>query len=219
MNRLLGYLFFLFLGPYATAQTTKIYDGREYVINSALISGTPFFKNGENPEGNMLLFDKVVYTDLPLLYDITADQLLTRRPGESSNVIVVKELVELFTLGQDTLVSLKKTATGLEDGFYLRIFDSPRYKSVARYRKSVKDPRSVNAKKYYEETVEYFVKTPASDQYVPLKTTGKLLSIDKQYKKNLKSLLRTHGMENSENLPAKIALVLDYLNKANKASL
>ncbi|MCD8539490.1 MAG: hypothetical protein LRY55_06745 [Leadbetterella sp.] len=221
MKGLFGGLVCLFFLANATAQTSnaKIYDGKEYVTGNTLVSGTPFYRNADHQENNSLLFDKVLYSGVPLLYDLKTDQLITRRPGEGINMIVVKEMVELFTVGKDTIVHLKEAGTGLADGFYLRVFDSPLYKSVARYKKTVKDPRSVNEKRYYEESVEYFIKTPATDTFVPLKSTAKLLSTDKKHKKNLKSLLRTHGMENSENFPAKIALVLDYLNKANTASI
>lgn len=221
MKRLLGSLLCLFPWVEGASQTlnTKIYDGKEYVVSNMLISGTPFLYNAENSENNTLLFDNVLYSGLLLFYDIKADQLITRRPGELSNVIVVKEMVELFTIGKDTIVRLKEAETGLADGFYLRVFDSPRYKSVARYKKAIKDPRSPNEKRYYTETVEYFIKTPASDRFVPLKNTGKLLSIDKKHKKNLKSLLRTYGMENNASATAKIALILDYLNKADTASI
>lgn len=219
MSRLLGCFLCFFPWVHATSQTlnSKIFDGREYVITGALISGTPFFNNAENSENNTLRFDQVLYTGLPLLYDIKADQLVTRRPGVLTNMIVVKELVDFFTIGKDTIVYLKETATGLTDGFYLQIFNSPTYKSVARYKKTIRDPRTVNEKRYYFETAEYFLNTPDSDHFVPLKNIRTLLSIDKQYKKNLRSLLRTHG--NREDFPATVALVLDYLNKASKASL
>lgn len=219
MNRLLGLLFCLFPLAQTTAQTlnTKIYDGKEYVVSNVLIAGTPFFENAENSENNTILFDKVLYSGVPLFYDIKADQLITRRPGELSSVIVVKEMVDLFTIGKDTIVRLKEANTGLADGFYLRLYDSPEYKGVARYKKAVKDPKTANEKRYYTETVEYFVKTPAADRFVPLKNAEKLLSFDKKHKKNLKSLLRTYGI--NENSTAKIAFILDYLNKANTVSI
>lgn len=216
MRKLSGGLLCLFLWTSASAQTThsKIYDGREYVIIPALISGTPFFKDTENSDHNSLLFDKVLYTGIPLLYDIRYDQLVTTREGELTNMIVVKELVDFFTIGKDTVVNLKESATGLSDGFYLQVFNSPDYKSVARYKKGVKDPRSVNEKRYYFETVEYFMKTPASDLFVPLRNNRNLFSINKQYKKGLKKLLQTQG--NREDFQGNIALALDYLNQMTR---
>ncbi len=216
MKRLLQCFLCLFPWAPATAQTlnSKIYDGREYVLSKTLISGTPFFHNGENQENNTLRFDRVIYSGVPLLYDIKADQLVTRRNSELTNMVVVKEMVDFFTIGKDTIVHLKQALTGLEDGFYLQIFNSPAYKGVARYKKVVRDPRSVNEKSYYFETVKYFIKTPDSGHFIPVGNIRNLLSIDKQYKKNLKRLLRAQGTR--EDFPASIALVLDYLNKANK---
>lgn len=215
MKRLLQCLFCFFPLVSATAQTFngKIYDGKEYVQGTMLISGTPFFHDGENQENNSLLFDKVLYRDVRLLYDIKTDELITRRRGELTDMIVVKEMVDFFTIGKDTIVHLKEAATGLSDGFYLQIFNSPAYKSVARYKKAVKQPRAVKEKSYYFETVKYFMKTPGSDHFIPVRNIGNLLSIDKQHKKKLRRLLRTHGSR--ESFPASIALVLDYLNKAS----
>ena len=219
MSRLLLCLFGVFSWAHATSQPVpdKIFNGREYIITGALVSGTPFFNNAENSENNTLRFDEVVYQGLPLLYDIKTDQLVTRRPGELTNMIIVKEMVDFFTIGKDTLLHLKEASTGLADGFYLQVFNSPAYKSVARYKKAVRDPRAINEKRYYFETVEYFLKTPDSEKFLPVKNIRTLLSVDKQYKKNLKSLLRTHG--NREDFPGSVALVLDYLNKTNRASL
>jgi len=200
----------------ATAQTShsKIYDGKEYVLTTILVSGSPFFNDGENQENNTLLFDKVLYKNVRLLYDIKADELITRRREELTDMIVVKELVDFFTIGKDTIVYLKEAATGLpDDGFYLQIFNSPAYKGVARYKKEIKEPRAVKEKSYYLETVKYFVKTPGSEHFIPVRNIRNLLTLDKQYKKKLRHLLRTHG--NPDSFPASIALVLDYLNKAS----
>lgn len=199
----------------ATAQTSnsKIYDGKEYVSNTIPVSGTPFFNDGGNQENNTILFDKVLYRDVRLLYDIKADELITRRRGELTNMIVVKELVDFFTIDKDTIVHLKEAVTGLPDGFYLQIFNSPAYKSVARHKKDIKEPRAVKEKSYYFKTVKYFVKTPGSEHFIPVRNIRNLITLDKQYKKKLRRLLRTHG--DRENFPASIALVLDYLNKAS----
>ena len=213
MNRLLGCVLCMLPWMESIAQMPreKLYDGREYVIIPSLISGTPFYKDAEDARSNAVCFDKVLYTEIPLLYDIRADELLATRPGELTNMVVVKEFVTFFTIGSDTIVHLNEDTTGLASGFYLQIFDSPHFKSVARYRKAVKDPRAVNEKRYYFQTVDYYLKTPASEHFVPLRNTRTLLSINKHHRKTLRKLLQTEG--NREDFRVNIALVLNYLNK------
>ena len=208
-------MFYFFPFVTATAQkfNGKIYNGKEYVPATVFISGTPLYHNGENRENNTLMFDKVLYKDIRLFYDIKTDDLIITQRTGLTDIIVVKEMVDFFTIGKDTIVHLKEAATGLTDGFYLQIFNSPAYKAVARYKKEVKIPQVVNEKSYYSETVKYFVKTPGSDHFIPVRNIQNLLSIDKQYKKKLKQLLRAHG--NRESFPASISLVLDYLNKTS----
>jgi hypothetical protein len=185
------------------------YDGREYVINYSLATGTPFYKDGEHSDGNVLVYDDVTYTNVPLWYDIRLDQLVTRRPDHQTQVIVVRERVGHFFIGNEKWVYVSEKHG--DAGFYKVLFESSDYKGYARYRKVMRDPKTVNERRYFEESVEYFVQTPESSSFIPIRKTNQLYTLGD--KKELKSLLRTSGAESS--LPVKIITVLEHLQTAS----
>ncbi len=178
-----------------------IYDGKEYVTAYALVSGTPFYKDGENSSKNVLVYDGVKYADVPLWYDIRSQQLVTRRPDNGAQVVVVKERVDYFYLGEEKWVYLD----GPQAGYYLELFASERYKGYARFKKVLKDAKVVNEKRYFEESVEYFVRTPESPDLQPIKKTNQLYALSPSQKKELKNL-------GGSGLRSSIPAILNYLS-------
>jgi hypothetical protein len=177
-----------------------IYDGKEYVTTYSLVAGTPFYKDGENSGKNVLVYDGVKYTDVPLWYDIRLDQLVTRRPDNGAQVVVVKERVDYFYLGEEKWVYLD----GEFPGFYLALFESEKYQGYARFKKVLKDPKVVNEKRYFEESVEYLIRTPQSPHLQQVKKKNQLYALSPEHKKELKNLIGS-GLKN--DIPA----VLNYL--------
>lgn len=197
----------------STLSNSSLLNGREYIPSPFPVIGNSFYKNAETVENNSVKFDGVVYTKLPLLYDLKSDNLLSRRPGTLTYVILVRELVDYFTIGADTVVHLKQDKDGLKAGYYLQVFKSDKYVSYAKYTKSIKDPKALHEKRFYIETKGFFFKGSEQAVFTPYKNVNKIISLYKPHKKELKRRLRESDLNNSDDLSAKTVLVLSHLEK------
>jgi hypothetical protein len=194
---------------------SPLFNGKEYVSFTLPLTGSLFYNDAKDVDNNSVKFDKVLYTDVALIYDVRSDELISRHPKHFSNVILVKEFVDYFTIGKDTFVYLSEKDAGIKSGYYLQIFNSEKYKSYAKLSKTIKDPKATSEKRSVEEKIQYFFKTPASPFYHSFNSINKLVALEKPHKKALKELIRSHGLQYDKNLQIKTALVMDYLSKVN----
>ncbi len=193
-----------------------LFNGKEYHSYNLPVSGLLFYANSEDVGKNTVKFDKVIYGDLALFYDLRTDQLISIHPKHLNKVILVKEFVDFFTIGSDTLVYLSEKETGLNGGYYLQVFNSDTYKSYAKYSKTVKEATSNFEKRSVEDKVKYFYKTPASSHLIPYKHIKDLINLDKQHKKAVKNLIRDNDLQFEKDLKTKSHLVLGYLSKVSQ---
>lgn len=192
-----------------------LFNGKEYVGFNMPLVGSLFYNNAENIEKNTIRFDKVFYDDVALIYDLRTDKLITRHPKHFSNLIVIEDFVDFFTIGKDTFVNLSEKETGLKSGYYLQIFNSGSYKSFAKLSKAIVDPKSTTEKRTVDDKIQYFYKTPASPHFQPYNTIKKLITLEKQHKKALNELIRASGLQYEKDLKTKTQIVLNYLSKVN----
>lgn len=192
-----------------------LFNGKEYVGFNLPLVGSLFYNNAENIEKNTIRFDKVLYDNVALIYDLRTDNLITRHPKHFSNLTVIEDFVDYFTIGKDTFVNLSEKETGLKSGYYLQIFNSDSYKSFAKLSKAIVDPKSTTEKRTVDDKIQYFYKTPASPYFQPYNTIKKLTGLEKQHKKAVNELIRASGLQYEKDLKTKTQIVLNYLSKVN----
>jgi hypothetical protein len=192
-----------------------VFNGKEYIGFNLPLIGSLFYNNAQDVEKNTVKFDKILYDSVALIYDLRTDQLISRHPKHLSNLIVVKEFVDYFTIGKDTFVNFSEKETGLRSGYYLQIFNSDSYKSFAKLSKDIVEPKTTTERRSVDEKIKYFYKTPASPHFIPYNNIKKLTGLDKQHRKALKDLLRDNGFQYEKDIKATSQLVLDYLSKVN----
>lgn len=192
-----------------------LFNGKEYVGFNLPLMGSLFYNNAEDIEKNTIKFDKVLYDDVALIYDLRTDMLITRHPGHLSNLIVIEDFVDYFTIGKDTFVNFLENETGLKSGYYLQIFNSDTYKSFAKISKSIIEPKTTTERRSVDEKIQYFYKTPESPRFIPYNTIKKLTGLEKQHKKAVNELIRASGLQYEKDLKTKTQIVLNYLSKVN----
>ena len=192
-----------------------LFNGKEYVGFNLPLVGSLFYNNAENIEKNTIRFDKVLYDNVALIYDLRTDNLITRHPRHLSNLIVIEDFVDYFTIGKDTFVNFSEKETGLKSGYYLQIVNSDTYKSFAKISKSIIEPKTTTERRSVDEKIQYFYKTPASPYFQPYNTIKKLTGLEKQHKKAVNELIRASGLQYEKDLKTKTQIVLNYLSKVN----
>lgn len=183
-------------------KTGKIYQPPPKIINSS-----PYFKNTGFTKGT-IVYDKVKYENQTLIYDVTSDKLVV----EDANYInVVKNLVDYFSVNGDTIIYKADNAGGIPEGYYERVYSSDSTSGVARHSKYLKEVmRGTLMERVYQETVRYYVLWPGSENYKDLRNEKDLLNLNKNLKKEAKTLLRSQSLKFKTRPKETIQTVLQF---------
>ncbi|MGC4023425.1 MAG: hypothetical protein QM734_16475 [Cyclobacteriaceae bacterium] len=117
-------------------ESSVLYNGSEYLTYNPL--------NGEHPylyinwkEGS-INYDGQLFNNVPLLYDISIDQVITKS-FTGADFQLVKPFINFFTLGDRKFINLKDSS--IQSGFYEILFDS----KIKVYSKHVKKFRETTS--------------------------------------------------------------------------
>lgn len=151
-----------------------IYNGRIYRPESRLDeNGHTLFTNDKFSDG-WITYQGIRYEHVKLMYDLVLDQLILLNFDEVGGIIVVKDLVDSFSVHKHTFINLPFGEKGIQPGYYDLLYDG-RLKLLAKRNKKIS-----------ETTNQYKVVRKVSQQnkYYLLQD-GAYVSV-----KNLKALLK-----------------------------
>ncbi|MBX2925636.1 MAG: hypothetical protein KF746_25790 [Chitinophagaceae bacterium] len=113
---------------YYTSLKTQsgIYNGSEYVQYIHLLKeGHPYFDTTTFKQGHVL-YNKVLYSDVPMLYDIIRDELIVQHFNKVFLVQMIKSKVDWFELYGHRFLHLGRDSTrngNVKEGFYDVVYD------------------------------------------------------------------------------------------------
>ena len=89
----------------------SLYNGSQYLIYTQTIQeGIPFFETTEFVKGDVT-YNGILYENVPLVYDILKEELITRIPTNNYTVMLVNDKVSSFALLNHKFVRLVKDST------------------------------------------------------------------------------------------------------------
>lgn len=107
----------------ATQAETRLLSGTEYVNYSRPNSlGNQFFQSAIAQPAS-LVYDGLPFAAVPLLYDLKLDQLVMPDPVHATNLKLLAEKVQTFTLGGHQFVRLVSTDTTAKATFPTGFYD------------------------------------------------------------------------------------------------
>jgi hypothetical protein len=104
---------------------SHLYNGSEYVDYDHYIDGHQYFGSDEWEDGT-IHYDGTLYRQVPLLYDVRYDQVITENLAGPLRIRLVAEKVRYFTLLGHTFVRIVADSTtqgGVRTGFYDQLYD------------------------------------------------------------------------------------------------
>lgn len=162
-----------------------IVTGGYYVDPSKNIEGHPYFES-RNFENGEIEINGLVYREVPLLYDIWNDEILTFQPVHKKKILVRADKVQGFAIGED------------QPKRFIRIPENPGYNFhkngiyelvkkgevslLAKHYKQTKDKRDVSkfSDVFYEKR-DYFLKKDTELQLIRTKKQAReFLNLDKK---------------------------------------
>lgn len=145
-----------FIGP-----SSYLYNGTAYVRYWNGVRGDPFFLTEAFQNGN-INYGGVLYTDVPLVYDITRDELITKNFTKETDIKLVSEKVNEFFIGKHDFVRLSAdhlNNTAINPGFYERLYNGTTAVYVRHEKKIERSARAEdNFSKFTQYDIYYLVK-------------------------------------------------------------
>lgn len=161
-----------------------IYAGTEYVGYGQQINGTPFW--GEDKIfGGHLVYQGVLYKDLPLFYDLVNDAVILRSFDKKYFIRLASDKISEFTLGGSLFVKNPFQAVSEADRLFLQVLYQGKVTVYARREKViVAASAGEKANSYFQQFNRYFIAT--ADKWHTIKRQRDIISIFPDQKEALK---------------------------------
>ncbi len=189
---------------------TLLYHGKQYVVFPSNTTGHQGYKTNSLTEGCTIRFQGLIFGDIPLMYDLVRDEVVTRHPDRFLPMILSREFVSLFTIEADTFVHLKAENTGLPSGYYHQLFHARDVSCYAKRSKTIKT-YNLDLESTYVEYVRFYIKESSDSAFRPIRNQRALLNTYSDKKRELRRLLHANGLSFRQDPEQTITFVLTYV--------
>jgi hypothetical protein len=182
-----------------TSDESHLFNGYEYVAAVYNESTNPLFKGSWLSSGE-LCYDGVVYHDVPLMYDITKDLVITNRFNMDYRFVLVSEKISYFKVLDHHFVRLSTDSlskTKMANGFYDLLYDGRIQVYAKRQKKREENSRDFDLIVRVVEHDSYFI-SKGRDFY-PVHTKKELFAIFRDRKSDIRRYLRKSSIKFSRD--------------------
>lgn len=163
----------------------EIVTGGYYVDPAKNIEGHPYFRD-RNFENGKIKINDLLYEEVPLLYDIWKDEILTFQPIYKKKILVRADKVQEFIIGEKDAKKFVRIAENPRYSFHrnglYELISEGKVSLLAKHYKQTKDTRDVSkfSDVFYEKT-DYFLKKGDELQLIRKKKQAReFLDMDKK---------------------------------------
>jgi hypothetical protein len=196
-------------------EDAHLFTGKEYTPYDKIIKGHPFFIS-PLMESNTLFYDGILYTNIPLLFDIVRQQIVINRYNKNIRITLLSEKVKYFTVAGHrfeniALIEGKDGYTG--EGIYDIVFDGKASVLVKRI-KRIKYPLKAEDPPGFVEEDEFYIRN-GSNLY-PVDNKGSLLQALHDKKELIKTYIRKSRFKFRKNLEKELMITTAYYSTLNQ---
>tara|TARA_R110002051_G_scaffold111608_2_gene184221 strand:- start:24929 stop:25597 length:669 start_codon:yes stop_codon:yes gene_type:complete len=195
---------------------TSIFQGMEYVEAYPMAENKHrFFEDFQFTQGS-INFDEQDYYNVFYKYDAFGDQIILKASQltGASAILLTKEKIKTFTIGEHHFLNLKENNPKINNGFYEILENNEFFTIYKKYRKKVtKKLDKVYAYYSFIDKYEYFVFY--KNDYYAIKSPKDLGSIFKSKKDFIKKSIKKNSESKNTTIDENMILVAkdlyDYL--------
>ncbi|MBC5994663.1 hypothetical protein [Pontibacter cellulosilyticus] len=170
-----------------------LYTGPEYYVPfKSYVEGHQYFQVKTFEKGNVF-YDGAWFYEVPMLYDIAVDEVVTIHPGSGLSQKLVKQKVGLFELSNHTFVYLSGESVGgfsMQPGFYKLIYNGD-IKAFVRHEKYLQERTSTNGLEgHYKAKDKFYLQK--NGVYYQVSNKASVLKVLSDKKKELKEFSRSN---------------------------
>ncbi|GAA0878004.1 hypothetical protein GCM10009119_09720 [Algoriphagus jejuensis] len=177
----------------------ELITGGQYQEPSRLIEGDPYYFSRQFENGSLTI-NGITYPQVPLLYDVYRDQVVTFHPVFKQKILIKPEKIDAFNLANGTRF---KYFSGNEshlrngNGIY-EVLGEGKFTALAKQFKTTKSKRELS--KYDEEyvdKVDYFLRKDG--QFYQVSKESAVLKVLGLEKKNVRKELKAKNLNFKNN--------------------
>lgn len=200
----------------AVVEQSRLYNGPAFVPYSFKSETNGNFQDVTNFNTGSVNYDGIVYTNVPLIYNIDRDMLISRLYNGFALYTLLSDRVYEFDLLNHHFVrvlpdNLNKQITA---GFYDELYNN-KLQLLARRTKSIQRVASSDGiKSVFNQNTEYFLKKKGV--YYNANSQGKILDILKDKKKELKQYVKDNKADFGDNPEHAMVMLVAYYDHLTK---
>lgn len=189
----------------AIAKGSRQYNGLENLSYPRYMIGSAYYRDSTYLTNGSVDYDGIVYYDVPLLYDIYKDIVISVLPDHISKYSFLTERVKSFDVYGGHFVRILSDTTNLKTGFYDEAYHN-KLRVLIRFEKSIQNRTSgLTIESYFEKSTGYYLKKDKI--YYSANSQGAVFKILKDKKKQLKQYLRANKLKFRKD-PERILVLL-----------
>jgi hypothetical protein len=187
---------------------SRLYNGREYIRNGTPAKGFPNFQWDSLHPGT-LTYDGIAWPDMLLEYDLAQDQLVVRDDSNSLLISLVPEKTLVFSIGPYHFRFMRAAAAQLpEPGFYQELFASGPTSLLARKRKNLIPPSTVDDLARYIQVDAYYLLLNGTAKKIG--DENELLQVLGDKKEELKRYIRKNRLSFKRDFEGSLTQIITY---------
>ena len=175
----------------------RLYNGSRYVPPDYTLEEHPYFRFDDWSTGDVF-YDGEYFQDVPLMYDLQTDQLITEHLSSGQPIRLVWDKIQYFTIGGHHFRKISNATNGLPDtGLYDVLYAGPTMVVAKRQKLPREEIEAATIIRRFEERTRYFIFRDGA--FHPVKTKTSVLNVLEDRKQVLKKLLKQQGGRFADN--------------------
>jgi hypothetical protein len=196
---------------------SHLYNGVNYEFYDPTIKGNAYFLDNMNWNNGTIVYDGFAYKNVPLLYDVYADQVITLAYRSALRLQLIKDHVQSFDLLGHHIIYHQQDAsnpTSPKTGFYDELYGG-KVQVLAKRTKSLQHTNGFNGTidSYFSPSLDYYLYKDGT--YYPVSSQGSFLKVFKDKKNAVLLYMKLNNLkfkkQQKEEAMAKAAAYYDQL--------
>src|SRR5258708_567978 len=136
-----------------------LYRGGQYVQYAYQFKeGHPYFNQDKMCKGSVL-YNGILYKDLPLIYDLLKQLLVINDPYNAFKIALINDEIDSFTIENHIFIHLRDSLdpSAPRIGFYEQIYRGRTW-ILKKEKKEVREEINISVERFIEHSVSYYLK-------------------------------------------------------------
>ncbi|HLA58309.1 MAG TPA: hypothetical protein VK622_06095 [Puia sp.] len=197
----------------AISENAHIYTGFEYFTPDRNIKGSPYYLS-DSPWPSDLIYDDSYYKNIPIMYDVVKDEVVTNRLGQNFKISLVTDKLKTFILRKHEFIRVSGDSVNgnsLATGFYDRLYNNKTIVLVKR--KARLQETYVYSQINYEYIRQDIYYVIVAGQIVQVDSKSSVLKLFNSKKSEIKAFIRKNKLNFKSDFERTLVAVSAYYDQ------